>query len=182
MGKVQGQGTTGSDESSKAKRRAFFLWNRLRQMYGTRWLDQFGTEPNDLWIRAVDDLTDPQIKHALELLVKQGGEHPPTLPKFVELARRPESTVRSTYSAAPPIDVWQKVANQVFHHRLKLSLAGGKMMVPVDRSAEMVEALRSLKARYGREYGSNPTDLTAEAVQAFQRDVEGMMDRLADDA
>ena len=182
MGKVQGQGTTGSDESSKAKRRAFFLWNRLRQMYGTRWLDQFGTEPNDLWIRAVDDLTDAQIKLALERLVKEGGDHPPTLPKFVELASKPASSVRTTYTASPPVDVWQKVANQVFHHRLKLSLAGGKLMVPVDRSAEMVEALRALKARYGREYGSRPTDLTAEAVQAFQREVEAMMDRLADDA
>lgn len=139
-------------------------------------------EPNDLWIRAVDDLTDAQIRHALELLVKQGGDHPPTLPKFVELARRPEGGVRNTYEPVPHLNAWQKAANVVFHRRLKASLQGGKPMVPVERSVEMVEALRAIKTRYARDFGNDPKSLQPQIIEAFCAEVDAMFDGLSADA
>lgn len=169
-------GTTGSAASSKSERRAFLLWNRMRQAFGTRFLEQFGIEPNDLWIRAVESLTDAQIKLGLERMVKAGTSHPPTLPEFVALATKPEP-VRSTYTPTASIDGWQRAANAVFSRRLRASLAHGRPMVPPSRANDMVDGLRSLKAEFAADYGHNPEPAV---VEAFQNEVERMLDGLQD--
>lgn len=177
MGKVQGHDTTDSGESSKAKRRAFFLWNRLRQMYGSRFLDQFGTEPNDLWITAVDGLLDAQIKLALQRLVREGSQHPPTLPEFMAIATKPQSSTVNTYTAPANVGTWQKLANRAFHDVLKESLLHGRTLYDPERSEEVLEALRKLKATYAEAYGSDPS--AAEQAE-FMESVRAMLRDYAD--
>ena len=52
-------------------------------MYGKRWFREYGMNPTETWIAAIQRMSDESIKRALTNLAQSGGEHPPTLPAFV---------------------------------------------------------------------------------------------------
>ncbi len=62
------------------------MWTRLAEMYGQRFLRDYGDEPTETWIRATDNLTNEQIRSALVNLAKSNNPHPPTLPEFMSAA------------------------------------------------------------------------------------------------
>ena len=66
--------------------RATLLWTRLAEMYGQRWLRDYGDEPTETWVRAVSGLSNDQVRKALTNLAKSGNPHPPTLPEFMSAA------------------------------------------------------------------------------------------------
>jgi hypothetical protein len=63
-------------------RRAKLLWKRLTQTYGARFLEQFGKEPTDPWIEAVENLRDEQIAFGLRKITREHVQHPPSLGAF----------------------------------------------------------------------------------------------------
>lgn len=63
-------------------RRAKQLWKRFTQIYGARFLEQFGKEPPEPWVEAVDALRDEQIAFGLSKVTREHVQHPPALGAF----------------------------------------------------------------------------------------------------
>jgi hypothetical protein len=75
-----------NSDGSEARQnfRATRVWTRLSEMYGNRFLREYGEKPNRSWVEAVARMSDDQVIAALRNLAEQGSVHPPTLPQFVE--------------------------------------------------------------------------------------------------
>ena len=61
------------------------LWDALRGAwpgFTAKWQD----EPPAAWVYAVDDLNPGQVAGGVRRMVREGGEFPPSAPKFRELA------------------------------------------------------------------------------------------------
>lgn len=99
--------STNCDESL-ASRRASRVWIRLAEMFGARFMREFGTRPNDLWVAQIAKMNDQQIRLSLEGLLESGRSHPPTLAEFVDAGRpsKPE-TGSPRYLGANPIHMTQ---------------------------------------------------------------------------
>jgi hypothetical protein len=63
------------------------VWMLLAQTWGARFLEQYGTTPNDAWAAALANIEPQAAKHALHKLIDEGSGFPPTLPEFVVHAR-----------------------------------------------------------------------------------------------
>lgn len=77
------------------------LWLRFGEMFGARFAEQFGPKPSEMWIDAVKELRNDQIRGALRRILNAGAAHPPSLPEFIALAKNvsppPPPPVRSDY-------------------------------------------------------------------------------------
>lgn len=62
------------------------VWLRLKQMYGERFVREFGPTPSQPWLAALDELTDEQCGAALTSLRKAASKWVPTLGEFLEHA------------------------------------------------------------------------------------------------
>lgn len=75
---------------------------------------KFGVKPPLEWESALAYLTDDQLRHGMESLVKSGGEHVPSLPAFLALCRQ----AREWSDDPPPAitgpiwDKWLLAANR----------------------------------------------------------------------
>lgn len=83
--------------------RALRVWKRLHEMYGDRFLREFGAEPNDTWVATIARISDQEIIASLKALAQTGSPHPCSLPEFVK-ASRPE-TGSPRYLGANPINM-----------------------------------------------------------------------------
>lgn len=72
-----------TDSSPKTRR----FWKAMLELFGERWTQSYGPEPSPLWTSAIEMLSGPELKTAMRQLLNSGAEHPPTLPKLLELAR-----------------------------------------------------------------------------------------------
>ena len=87
------------------------LWNLLGQTCGSRFLEQYGTQPNEAWSAFLENVDPMAARQALRMLVLEGSAFPPTLPEFVAAARkssrdravaeRNEQTLRALTFQAP---------------------------------------------------------------------------------
>lgn len=64
------------------------VWALLAQTWGSRFLDQYGTRPNDAWQAMLANVEPDAARAAYQALVLSGSPHPPTLPEFLAEARR----------------------------------------------------------------------------------------------
>lgn len=74
--------STQADKKITIPPRSTDTWRRLRQAYGTKFVDQFGPVPSPDWIAAIEDATQRDVDRALETCRKQDPIWPPTLPQF----------------------------------------------------------------------------------------------------
>lgn len=65
-------------------RRATKVWKRLVQSYGPRFVEAYGKDPNELWLAAIQDLSDEQIAHGIRQVQRDTPIHPPTLGQFAK--------------------------------------------------------------------------------------------------
>lgn len=73
-------------------------------MFGARFMREFGTRPNDLWVAQIANMNDQQVKLCLEGLLNSGRAHPPTLGEFIEAGKAPKPETGSPrYLGADPI-------------------------------------------------------------------------------
>jgi hypothetical protein len=71
------------------------LWTLLGQTWGAKFLEQYGTNPNDAWTSALAHISPEAARHALQQLIREASAFPPTLPEFIGKAtdyRPPAST------------------------------------------------------------------------------------------
>lgn len=64
------------------------LWNLLGQTWGSRFLEQYGTQPNEAWSAALAHVSPEAARHALKGLIGEGSAFPPTLPEFISWAKK----------------------------------------------------------------------------------------------
>lgn len=101
------------DEYSKPNR-AEQVWSHFSGMFGGDAVKRkFGTKPPTEWESALTYLTDNQLRHGLETIVKSGAEHIPTLPQFLHACRnsREWEDDGATRITATLTDKWGVAAN-----------------------------------------------------------------------
>lgn len=62
--------------------RAWRVWERMAEFYGSRFAENYGDAPTKSWIDAIDLLTDAQITFGLKYVRLTTPDHPPTLGRF----------------------------------------------------------------------------------------------------
>lgn len=67
---------------------ANMVWSAMTQMYGETWIRKFGDSPNPVWRKQLEHISIPRIRRGLARVRDEGLEHPPSLPKFVEMCAR----------------------------------------------------------------------------------------------
>jgi hypothetical protein len=63
----------------------------LGQTWGARFVDQYGTAPNEAWTAALACIGPEAARDAFKALIASGSGFPPTLPEFVAAARKASS-------------------------------------------------------------------------------------------
>ena len=63
------------------------LWLRMIEMYGTKWINSYGSEPSELWITLCDSLHGYQLRHAIKCFFNDDSDFVPTLGKFKKTAK-----------------------------------------------------------------------------------------------
>ena len=61
------------------------LWVRMSQIYGHKWVSNYGSEPSKPWIDVVARLSNEQIAYGLQQIVKRLEKWPPDLIEFRQL-------------------------------------------------------------------------------------------------
>ena len=64
------------------------LWDFLSQVWGNKFLEEYGRRPNDAWTAALADVSIDAARHAVKGLIKEGEPFAPTLPQFLAYCRR----------------------------------------------------------------------------------------------
>lgn len=64
------------------------IWQGMAAMFGARWTrDMSSDHARDLWAKALADIPAEASLAALDRVVRDGGEWPPSLPRFREMAK-----------------------------------------------------------------------------------------------
>nr|WP_143341585.1 hypothetical protein [Crenothrix polyspora] len=70
-------------------------------MYGTLWINAYGTTPTELWANAITGLSGEQIKLGLACCLKCPDRFPPSLPEFMAMVKPLPRHYRETFKALP---------------------------------------------------------------------------------
>jgi len=65
------------------------VWLQLAEMFGNAFLREHGEQPSNLWVVAINRLSDKQISTGLADLANQGLAFPPNLSQFVAASKKP---------------------------------------------------------------------------------------------
>lgn len=57
----------------------------MAEIYGHKWVSQYGTYPSKSWIDGLSDVLPSQIEEGLELLLDRDDGWPPNLPEFKKI-------------------------------------------------------------------------------------------------
>ena len=69
------------------------IWHSLAEMYGPRWINDYGDSPPKMWCQLFDNLEDKHIAQAIAMLTKhppsdrKGNTYLPSMPQFYQAAR-----------------------------------------------------------------------------------------------
>lgn len=69
-------------EWNKAELLAIKLWEKMVQMYGHKFLSQFGETANETWVRCLKGITGQQVASGLEKCLTHCPEWPPGAAQF----------------------------------------------------------------------------------------------------
>lgn len=61
------------------------LWQRMGEIYGSKWAGQYGDVPNDSWCRILADVPPQRLANGLRALVDRTNDWPPTAIEFRRL-------------------------------------------------------------------------------------------------
>lgn len=67
------------------------LWVFMSELYGYKFISQFGEEPSDVWTRTLSDLSAEEIKTGIDSLEKRSDEFPPGAIEFKKLCKGSQS-------------------------------------------------------------------------------------------
>jgi len=101
------------------------LWKKLGGIYGNRFFDDHGTEPNETWIEAVTKLDYDQILNGLDMCLKSGDDHPCNLSKFIYRCRSyVKPLAHRDYKSLPSPDI---TPEKIKENRLGIKNAAKKI-------------------------------------------------------
>ena len=89
-----------NSESLMRKRAMIRLWQVLSELYGHKFISQYGDEPSQVWARALENVGLANIKRGIERLPERKDEWPPTAIEFFNLCREVTISPDGTNSAA----------------------------------------------------------------------------------
>jgi hypothetical protein len=102
---------------SRTPSRAEQLWSHLSGLFGGEALKRkFGMTPPQEWASALSYLTDAQLGHGVEKLMRSGAEHIPSLPQFIAMCKdaREFEADSSLKLSGPQFDNWAVAGNNHF--------------------------------------------------------------------
>lgn len=106
------------------------VWKQFGQMFGTRWAEQFGPNPNDEWIGALGDLRPDQIRRALSKIRVAPLPYPgwlPSMPEFLAFAR--SIHVMPTPKPEPSVSIWLDAVNRLFFIWIVAEIKAGRRRI-----------------------------------------------------
>lgn len=104
------QPASGISESVVAR-----LWQRMTELYGRQWEASYGHVGGEVfqrWFDALAPLSIEQIKRGLEAVVSEAHEYPPSLIKFLRLARTAPAASHLPLLPEPPVKQTQSVGER----------------------------------------------------------------------
>lgn len=87
------QATTSSTSTNPEK--AFYVWDKMKGIFGNAFTSSFGEIPTQLWIESMAALSEKDINAGLNKVLRGGYDFAPNLSKFLKLCT-PE-TVEDVY-------------------------------------------------------------------------------------
>ena len=63
------------------------FWVRMTQIFGHKWTSSFGATPSKPWADSINRLQANEIKHGLDVMMKDNDEWPPTLKAFLKMCK-----------------------------------------------------------------------------------------------
>ena len=75
------------------------FWKRMTQIFGHKWTSSFGATPSKPWADSINRLQANEIKHGLDVMMKDNDEWPPTLKTFLKMCksyRYRQTTIKHT--------------------------------------------------------------------------------------
>lgn len=124
--------STGSSRKARQTKIDRF-WQGMTQMFGVRWTSQYGETPSEIWTLAIDSLTATELKTAYRTLLGDGNDHPPTLPRFIALARQ-DGGKRSSRFPEPFTAEWNEGRKTTLAKIAKLTADRGIAFTPEERA------------------------------------------------
>lgn len=116
------------------------LWEVLSELYGHKFISQYGEDPSDVWATALENISLENIKRGIDRLPDRKDEWPPTAIEFFNLCRKPTISPDGTNGAAYLPLVSEQERQQ---ERIRLTDQGGRERAESARDCEM-ETLRKL--------------------------------------
>jgi hypothetical protein len=104
----------------------------MQSLFGHRWTDSYGSEPDDLWQHALAAASEAELKRAIKALMTRGGVHPPTLPEFLELAK-PGQAKKAAQGAEPHTPEWNEGRDALLDKIAKQSRERGVVFADAQR-------------------------------------------------
>jgi hypothetical protein len=120
------------------------LWQHLVGMFGADALNRkFGRQPPMEWGSALSYLSENQLRHGLDVLLRSGAEHMPSLPSFLASCRQARewsgADADGVTLPAPIEDKWETAANNHLMAHVMLAAKGKSYFDPV-QTRLLVEA------------------------------------------
>ena len=75
---------------------------RLAELYGHKWVSQYGETLPETWARGLSDMSGADIGNGLIQCLKSGHEWPPSLPEFRAMCK-PKRENAAMYREFPPM-------------------------------------------------------------------------------
>lgn len=110
------------------------FWKAMQQMYGIRWTTAYGETPSELWTLAIQSLLAKELKSAYRALLSEGSDHPPTMPKFMALARQ-DSGKKTQRFPEPHTAEWNELRKDLMARIAKQTRERGVTFTPAQREA-----------------------------------------------
>lgn len=105
------------------------VWSAMTQMFGNRWVDNYGKEPAKVpvWHSQLERLPIEQITRGLQETRDRGLQHPPSLPQFISFckASRPLAALRALPRPEVPESVVDEALAQIEDPIIKKYLKKG---------------------------------------------------------
>lgn len=121
------------------------IWKAMAEIYGRRFLDEFGVRMPRRWEERLAVLSPRQIAYGIEVCENAGDAHPPTLSQFVVRCKAMPSPDRFMQPMLPRPRA-NPVKARAAHERIQRDLAKGRMgrsvALPGETLGEWQEARR----------------------------------------
>lgn len=62
---------------------AMYVWDKMQDVFGSSWVNQYGLTPNSTWIDALAQLSESDINRGLNALLKSRAKYAPNLSVFL---------------------------------------------------------------------------------------------------